>query len=94
MTPYDHLITYQHEGGQEYDFDEYTLPGVPWFAGIEENIRQHFQAWRTHAAAFTAQRAAMLAIIDHVSSMAGAFDSEEYYADQAEADPTGERETS
>lgn len=71
VTIYDHLTVYHHETGKEYDFDEYTLPGVPWFDGIEDNIREHFQAWRAHAAAFTAQRAVMLEIIDRAASMAG-----------------------
>lgn len=71
VTIYDHLRSYPHEKGQEYDFDEYVLPGVPWTPDLEDNIREHFQAWRAHAAAFTAQRAAMLAIIDQVAVNAG-----------------------
>ena len=78
VTIYDNVQTFRHEAGTEYDFEAYVLPGVPWTPDLEDNIREHYQAWRAHAAAFTAQRDAMLAIIDQAAASAawGAYGGE------------------
>lgn len=61
---YDDLRVYECEHGQEYDLDEYTLRGVPYHDWLEENIREHYEAWKAHAIAYEGERAAMIEAFD------------------------------
>jgi hypothetical protein len=60
VTIYGDINVYECEYADEYDVEEYTLYSVPYYPGIECNIREHFEAWKAHAIAFTAQRDAMM----------------------------------
>lgn len=73
VTLYGPPVWDEGEGarGDPVDTHAYTLPHIPYFDGIEENVRAHFAAWRGHAAAFEAQRAAMLEIVDNALALIG-----------------------
>lgn len=68
ITIYGDVKVYKCEHGNECDIDEYTLYSVPYYADIELNIREHFEAWKAHAMAFTAERKALLRAIGAVGN--------------------------
>ena len=66
MTIYGNVRIYERGHGKEYDIDEYTLCGVPYHDLLEENIREHFEAWKAHVIAFEAGGTAMMKAIGYV----------------------------
>jgi hypothetical protein len=69
VTIYDEPTIYNCEHGKEYDINEYTLFSIPYFRDLEINIREHFQAWKAHAIASTAQRDMMMQAVSSVTRL-------------------------